>query len=675
MYIKKNGKLIPLLDELDISHLETKSDAIDKLTEAKSYTDEKTKDIGVLYEHIDNTDNPHKVTKTQVSLGNVENYGIATKIEAESGTATNKYMTPLRVAEHLKANGVQSVANIKKDENGNIPLTIGDLSTDNAILPDVPPREYPLGVTTFRGNVAQSNAWKELVGDGDANTRVLVVTFKAHNTWQATQTIYLIDGFGNTGNTIQHRAIYVRSTMASTQSTANKWSDPVKIIDERDIGTNKINVIEAQESDALITDFPTGISVFYTNTGDEGYPFKIVTVTTFKASTATAFQIAARNGYNEASKQIWYRIVHYQTGWSDWFEITDSRKFSNSTTSDSTETVATSKAVKYLNDALIETDDNLRSLRSQFYYSNNKVSNHSSALGEQNTSSGDSSTAFGGNNTASSLYSTAWGYNTLANETSSTAWGYGTKAEGTFATAFGRGTSAQQVASTAMGTYNKIQKVDDLLSIGNGTEAARTNALRLNDQGHLFISGKYNTTGADYAEYFEWEDGNPEKEDRVGLFVTWGNNGTVKLANHGDKIVGIVSSTAAILGDSHEDQWHNMYLTDQFGRTYTKEVEVEYKDIKGNTHRFTENQLILNPYYDPAEEYIPRSQRPEWSPIGLMGKLYVIDDGTCEVDGYAIVDKNGKATKGSQENGYRVLKRISKNVSGESGIVQIMLFK
>src|SRR5690606_38438902 len=53
--------------------------------------------------HANRRDNPHGVTKAQVGLGNVENYGIATQAEAEAGTANNKYMTPLRVAQAIAA--------------------------------------------------------------------------------------------------------------------------------------------------------------------------------------------------------------------------------------------------------------------------------------------------------------------------------------------------------------------------------------------------------------------------------------------------------------------------------------------------------------------------------------------------------------------------------------------
>ena len=45
---------------------------------------------------------PHPHTSSEVGLGNVQNYGIATKAEAETGTANEKYMTPLRTKEAIE---------------------------------------------------------------------------------------------------------------------------------------------------------------------------------------------------------------------------------------------------------------------------------------------------------------------------------------------------------------------------------------------------------------------------------------------------------------------------------------------------------------------------------------------------------------------------------------------
>jgi hypothetical protein len=49
--------------------------------------------------HISSTSNPHGVTKADVGLGSVQNYAIATKAQAESGTSNALYMTPLRTKE------------------------------------------------------------------------------------------------------------------------------------------------------------------------------------------------------------------------------------------------------------------------------------------------------------------------------------------------------------------------------------------------------------------------------------------------------------------------------------------------------------------------------------------------------------------------------------------------
>ena len=45
------------------------------------------------------------LTKNNVGLENVENFGIASQLEAESGTATDKYMTPQRVAQAISQLG------------------------------------------------------------------------------------------------------------------------------------------------------------------------------------------------------------------------------------------------------------------------------------------------------------------------------------------------------------------------------------------------------------------------------------------------------------------------------------------------------------------------------------------------------------------------------------------
>ena len=54
-----------------------------------------------LADHMGDYSNPHQTTKAQVGLGSVQNYGIAATADAQAGTANNLYMTPLRVKEAI----------------------------------------------------------------------------------------------------------------------------------------------------------------------------------------------------------------------------------------------------------------------------------------------------------------------------------------------------------------------------------------------------------------------------------------------------------------------------------------------------------------------------------------------------------------------------------------------
>lgn len=51
---------------------------------------------GLIDGHVGAVDNPHQVTAEQLALGNVQNFGVASQEEAESGTVSDKYLTPQR---------------------------------------------------------------------------------------------------------------------------------------------------------------------------------------------------------------------------------------------------------------------------------------------------------------------------------------------------------------------------------------------------------------------------------------------------------------------------------------------------------------------------------------------------------------------------------------------------
>ena len=215
-----------------------------------------------------------------------------------------------------------------------------------------------------------------------------------------------------------------------------------------------------------------------------------------------------------------------------------------------------------------------------------------------------------------------------------------------------------------IGDYN-IEDSDSnyRLIIGNGNSNGRANSLTVDTTGNLAIAGTMSSAGADYAEFFEWKDGNPEAQDRVGYIVALDGD-KLTLANEGDYILGVVSGTATVLGDNPEWNWAKRWITDDFGRIQyeDKVIHHEAEERNGETIPAWDETIkapVINPDYNPDQEYTKRADRPEWSAVGMMGKLYVRDDGTCQVNGFA-KPINGVAT--SSTTGMRVIERVSDNV-------------
>ncbi|MCL2388643.1 MAG: hypothetical protein FWC89_14015 [Defluviitaleaceae bacterium] len=90
--------------------------------------------------------------------------------------------------------------------------------------------------------------------------------------------------------------------------------------------------------------------------------------------------------------------------------------------------------------------------------------------------------------------------------------------------------------------FPPIDISDSALLIGNGTDDSnRSNAFIFDFNGNAFAQNSFISNGADYAEMFEWADGNPTDEDRVGYFVTL-EGSKIRKANAEDEFVlGVVS--------------------------------------------------------------------------------------------------------------------------------------
>ena len=168
--------------------------------------------------------------------------------------------------------------------------------------------------------------------------------------------------------------------------------------------------------------------------------------------------------------------------------------------------------------------------------------------------------------------------------------------------------------------------------------------------GNGHFDGGADISAADYAEYFEWADGNPDNEDRRGHSVVLTTDGKMRIATSEDDtadFLGIVSVEAAVVGDSAWSHWTGMCERDRFGQKVYEDYELlcwgpydeESKSYKTQTTRqamidagreadipedaitVVKQRQKLAADYDPDREYIPRKDRQEWQAIGLMGKL------------------------------------------------------
>ena len=270
---------------------------------------------------------------------------------------------------------------------------------------------------------------------------------------------------------------------------------------------------------------------------------------------------------------------------------------------------------------------------------------------------------------ATGAYSHAEGQNCYAQNQAAHAQGYYCYATGYYAHAGGMYTKARY-CQTVIGRYNVNSAASDTaynaayeaFLIGNGTsDSARANCFKVTYAGNCSTNGSFSSPAGDYAEYFEWKDKNKNKEDRAGRFVKL-EKGKIVFAEDLTDVLGVISAVPAIIGDSAEFNWKGKFLTDDFGRVQYHDVIVpaEYsEDGELMREETQERQPILNPDFDPSAPYVPRKDRTEWDAVGVIGKLTVYDDGTCESGDLCRPTVGGGATKSTTKKGYCVIKRMA----------------
>ena len=295
--------------------------------------------------------------------------------------------------------------------------------------------------------------------------------------------------------------------------------------------------------------------------------------------------------------------------------------------------------------------------------------NYSHSEGSYTKAEGEASHAEGSGTIASGWYSHVGGSNCQANGNYSFTHGnnctvdYNGENSHTIGTdnyinhsgniGIGRGLTSHRDYCTYLGQYNKQLPGnwnDVIAVVGDGTDSSNKRNIVVIQSGNepaVHCRGAFKNDATwinDFGEYFEWADGNPNNEDRVGYMVQLNGN-QIELAQSIDEFIGVVSATAGFIGGACSLDWHGIYLRDVFGRYIT--------DENGNP--------VINPEYDENKPYIPREKRPEWDIVGLLGQVVVRQDGTLKVGKY-IDCKDGIATY-ADSGKYKVLKVINNDVA------------
>ena len=179
--------------------------------------------------------------------------------------------------------------------------------------------------------------------------------------------------------------------------------------------------------------------------------------------------------------------------------------------------------------------------------------------------------------------------------------------------------------------------------------------------GDLTLSGKLKQDNADIAELYESQSG---REIPLGTIVTM-DHGKIRKAQPNERILGVISGTAALVANEKTYHHKDRYLKNEYGVTITEHKQVEYLDDEGNMQYEWRDVPVENPDYNPNIDYISRSERPEWNVVGLTGQIYT----NVEKDVMPNDFINGRAGIGYKDNvnGHGWVQEITTPYSEERG--------
>lgn len=212
-----------------------------------------------------------------------------------------------------------------------------------------------------------------------------------------------------------------------------------------------------------------------------------------------------------------------------------------------------------------------------------------------------------------------------------------------------------EISHTANGgDYSQIMassavKLDDSMDYvtvwgwGAGAASVGNQRIRIESRNGRIKATDTTVQGFDYAEYFENQ---VLGEIPAGTIVTLVDGKVEAAKSNTDVILGAISKTAGVIGNSASFVWQGRYLKDEFGEELLEDTPWvkghyidpdtdEVIDYNGPASQVDISTLIdpvtsvqalpvENPDYDPDTPYVDRSERKDqWSLVGILGQLYI----------------------------------------------------
>lgn len=179
-----------------------------------------------------------------------------------------------------------------------------------------------------------------------------------------------------------------------------------------------------------------------------------------------------------------------------------------------------------------------------------------------------------------------------------------------------------------------------------------------------------------FTEMYEWV--NIPQGPRFGLFVQFNKHYPSRIEPYFDKdaVLAGVSTICSTIESDDPAAWKYSYMCNEVGDVFLREETLavgikqydQHKELAYiSTQPYKHYVKVPNQHFDSTKQYVPRSKRPEWVRVTMLGKTIVYDSGDVKPGEYCMPyvgkekQKFGTAVPwdGKSANKFYVLDRLT----------------